>query len=113
MNLVESKALDNQKQSWLSKKIQWIGLRPARSAIKNIQSHIETWIDRQRLLMFLPRVGFYDAEIQKLGDAGIYSCHLRIAIGSHVWENWEYARSAHEAVLQTLRRLKPQEANAH
>ena len=88
--------------------IQFYGIKPTKALLGFVKKKVEKWIAREQSLLFLPKVSNYSVNIERDVDSRdpFYSCHIRVTIGTRVFESRHSAEAAQEAVLQALRSMR-------
>jgi hypothetical protein len=86
--------------------ITFSGMSPSRTFTKLIARNVEKWIERERSLFFLSNHTRYSVHVDK-ETRHYFSCHIEIQIGAREWSGMSEGRSVMEAVLNTLKRLRP------
>jgi hypothetical protein len=89
-------------------RVTFSGVNPPHTTPKIIKRHVEKWVNRERSLRFLPKRVSYSVHIDR-EDYRFYTCHIEIQIGSKEWSGLEEGRSILEAVLNTLKHMKPKD----
>jgi hypothetical protein len=87
-------------------RITFTGVNPPHATQKFIERHILKWINREQSLLYPAKQASYTAHIDR-EEYRYYTCHIEIQIGAQEWSGLEEGRSIHEAVLNTIKRLKP------
>lgn len=88
--------------------ITFTGVNPPHATSKIIERHVQKWIDREQSLLFLPKRASFTVHIDR-EDYRFYICQIEVQVGSREWSGLEEGRSIHEAVLNTLKHMKPKE----
>jgi hypothetical protein len=71
--------------------VEFLGMKPARSLFRFVERQVEKWIERERSLLFLPRVAHYNVQVEKTAEHPLYQCAMRITIGSREWRSTPYS----------------------
>lgn len=90
------------------KLVTFSGIRPSRTYTRFAQSHVEKWIARERTLLFPSNYTSYSVHIDK-ETRNYFTCHIEIRIGAREWSGLDEGRSVQDAILNSLRSLKPKE----
>jgi len=88
------------------KQISFYGMKPTKSQQRLVQSQIEKWIAREQSLSIFPKDGSYRVSIEKEPNLPFITCHLRIQIGSRVWESHDTGKVVHEALFHAMHSLR-------
>lgn len=85
---------------------QFFGMKPTRSLQRYVERQIEKWIERQQTLLFFPKSGSYEVQIERTSEFPYYECALEVRLGGREWRGRDSGRTLHDALNGALRRLQ-------
>ena len=88
-------------------KIVFVGMKPTKTLERFVQKQIEKWINREQSLLFLPKKSFYEVTLEREIDPPSADCHLRIQIGTKIWESYDTGKTLQDALLKAIQDLRP------
>src|SRR4051794_5336274 len=83
------------------------GAKRTKILVRFIERQLEKWIFRETSAMNFQKEASYEVKLECEVNPPYWSCRVRVKIGSSSWENCESRKSLRDALLQTLRRMKP------
>ena len=87
--------------------IVFLGMKATKALERFVQKQMEKWINREQSLLFLPEESSYEVTLERETDPPTSDCHLRVQIGTKMWESYDRGKTVQDALLKAIPGLRP------